>query len=71
MIALNTPAWRLRLRNINSWLLVAFGFILPFSVAADGILAGLIAFLSLLAGVEVLHYYGHSKKPYIPQKQEI
>jgi O-antigen ligase len=51
-VALETPVWRLKLRNINSWLLVAFGFILPFSVAVDGILAGLIAFLSLLAGAD-------------------
>ncbi|KZK75209.1 MAG: hypothetical protein A3K90_08665 [Pelodictyon luteolum] len=51
-VSLETPTWRQKLRNINSWLLVAFGFILPFSVAADGILAGLIAFLSLLAGAE-------------------
>lgn len=41
--------WRSNLRLFNSWLLVAFGFVLPFSVAADGILAVLIGLIALLA----------------------
>jgi O-antigen ligase len=44
--------WRGKLRVFNSCLLIVLGFALPFSVAVDGILAGLIAVLWLVGGHE-------------------
>lgn len=45
-----SAAWRATVQDVNSYFLIALGFALPFSVAIDGVLAGLILLLLLIGG---------------------